>query len=577
MGVLKNLGVGFSVNTKQLSNGVSRARKILNGVQKAALSVNGAIAAVGAGIAVHKFVEMAEAQADNVAYTNRLATQIGATTKEVSGLEYAFKKTLNRDDVEAFGDSLSDMQEKIGDVTLEEGGAKDIMRQLGLDAESMSKADAVSNFKTIADAIAGVESKAEKLHIADTMFGGEGQKMLPLLEKGSAGIEEIVKHADELGLTFNSFEAGEVVKAQQAVGELTSRFEGLANQAVVQVAPIITTLIEKVQSFGSVGITAGEVVSEGLSWVGTGLGIVADVIDVVHDGFKFLKAVASFALSWIVKGIAKVGQGFQELINLLPGVEVAFGDTLNGIADEMFRLSGEQWDSAMQDFTREPPSTAIKSFFADIADASKAARESIESVPDAIDGTTGAAMRLATAVSDLTASLKDQIATFGMSSAEAEIYKLQLQGASTAELSEARSLAAQLEGLEESKKTREEMESSAKSIFEATRTPLEQFEKKLEELQKLSDNGLIDDDTFARAAAKARNELGGTEVQFSGPMELGSNEARSTILRHQFGSQQIDPQKESVNLSKQQLKAQQETNVLLKRMAGQKPDPVLAF
>jgi hypothetical protein len=567
MAVIGTLLLNMKARAEGLQKGAKAARKTLGSIVDSVTSTQAALAglgsAIGTGVAVSAFTEMAKAQAENIAYTTRLADRIGTTTEELSGLQYAAKHALGTDDIEAFGDALSDMQEKIGDVTLEEGGAKDILAMAGLDAEAMAKQDAVENFKQIADAIAGMQSKAEKLHVLDTMFGGEGQKMLPLLEQGSAGIEEMQARAKELGLTFNELQGGQVLAAQQAIGDLTARFEGLAAQVALQVAPFITALLDKLESFGPIGVTASEVVATGIGWVATGLGIVADVIDVVMDAFSFLKSGATKILAWIADAIWGLAKALEYVINLIPGMEVSFTETLDAVRNDLHKLAGEQFDEAMSDFMAAPPSEAIESFFNDIQKSSEAAANSIGKVTSSMEGTTAATMRLGQKIAELEKSLRDQLETFGMSSTEAEIYRLELEGATYEQLKNARAIAAQLKEREELQK----LEDKAKEIFEQTRTPFEQVKEEVAELMKLRDMGLLDDDTFNRALMQAKEKLGETpEIPAAGVAELGSAEARSTILRNQFGGS--DPWTEQLKTGRDSLKEQREQTRLLRQMAS---------
>jgi uncharacterized protein YqgQ len=53
----------------------------------------------------------------------------------------------------------------------------------------------------------------------------------------------------------------------------------------------------------------------------------------------------------------------------------------------------------------------------------------------------------------------------------------------------------------------QEMESRAKTVFAATRTPLEDFNRKTKELSELLSAGLIDEDTFQRARGEAEERF----------------------------------------------------------------------
>jgi TP901 family phage tail tape measure protein len=75
--------------------------------------------------------------------------------------------------------------------------------------------------------------------------------------------------------------------------------------------------------------------------------------------------------------------------------------------------------------------------------------------------------KLKEGVGDLTARLKEQVATFGLSADAAEVYRLRLAGASDQELATAISLSQQLNGMEEAKRIKDENASKGGPRFAA--------------------------------------------------------------------------------------------------------------
>ncbi len=583
MALIGNLTIGTRLNSKGLKKGADESKSILQSIGKQVSVLNTALAGIGAavgiGFLVKGFTELTKSQIDSVSATTRLADRIGTTTEALSGLQYVARQALGTSDIEGFGDALSDMQEKIGDVTLEEGGAKDIMAQLGLDAESMKNADAVTNFKAISDAISGVESKAEKLHIADTLFGGEGQKMLPLLEMGSEKIEEMQSQAKAMGLTFDEFSGGQVVTAQKAIASLTERFTGLSNQIVVQLAPYITGLIEQMQQFSGTGVSATEAVSTGIGWLASGLGLVSDIVDVVMDAFQAFRSGVTRIIAGITSGIAGLIRGVEYLSNALSGAESNYGEYAQAIADDLHQLADEQWDDALNSFAKAPPSEGISQFFANVQKSSEEARKSLAQMPATMQSVADTTLSLSKSISDLESSLKDQIATFGMSSSEAEIYKLSLAGATEEQLASIRAMTDQLAAREKLKSLQDE----AKSIIEASKTPLEQYQAQIEKLNTLRDQGLLNTDQYDRAVKKAGEGLGNTDTaqppKFAALAELGSQEARDTILRTRFGNES-DNSKEDIKVAKQSLDQLKQLPGLLTTIASKitsKPEQIFSF
>ncbi len=112
--------------------------------------------------------------------------------------------------------------------------------------------------------------------------------------------------------------------------------------------------------------------------------------------------------------------------------------------------------------------------------------------------------QLAYAVVDLTQDLQAQVAMFGKAGREAQLYKMQLQGATDVSLKLARVASAQLDALEADSKAMER----AKGITQQFRTPQQQFIEKQLEINDLLKRGAIDAGTYARAMYHAKKELG---------------------------------------------------------------------
>jgi hypothetical protein len=227
---------------------------------------------------------------------------------------------------------------------------------------------------------------------------------------------------------------------------------------------------------------------------------------------------------------------------------------------------------------------------------------------------------------DLIAQLREEIDTFGMAAAQADVYKLAVAGAAPEQVRLAQALGAQLQELEDNKKLMEELDAEAKGVFEDTRTPaeklgremqllknllsegkidletfgrakqkldkqlaedtgaaqlkeslmtpLESFRKEMDRLNKLSVDGLIDSETFNRAGAKAFNDLQQQtpsaeqgQAQRPGALDLGSKEAYSAILNFR-GMGDNDPIKDVARTAKAQLQQVERQTSLMERMVG---------
>lgn len=105
-------------------------------------------------------------------------------------------------------------------------------------------------------------------------------------------------------------------------------------------------------------------------------------------------------------------------------------------------------------------------------------------------------------VTKLTEKLKEQIATFGMSTHEAKVYKLAMHGVSQEQLTELNALDAQLTALDKYKKQQKE----ATKLTKDFRDPMHEFNDEQKRLKELLDAGMIDFEVYANALKKVHKE-----------------------------------------------------------------------
>jgi hypothetical protein len=106
------------------------------------------------------------------------------------------------------------------------------------------------DFKTIllevADKFKDMPNGVDKTAAAMQLFGKSGKDMLPVLNQGSQGIEELEKQADKLGLTLNAKTIGAVsayVKSQKDLKQSTDAMKIAVGTAT---APVLTEFNEKI-------------------------------------------------------------------------------------------------------------------------------------------------------------------------------------------------------------------------------------------------------------------------------------------------------------------------------------------
>ena len=166
-----------------------------------------------------------------------LAEELGSTAHEISGLQFA--GMMSGVDTETMSTALGRMVTKIGEAR--EGAEKTSVafQALGINVNQLAGTTAGGQIEAIAEAMQQVKSHADRAAIAVELFGKQGRELLPFLEQGRAGIEQMMARGDELGATFGR-DAGQMAAAQMAMNELKAAVDGLYISFATNLAPWVT-------------------------------------------------------------------------------------------------------------------------------------------------------------------------------------------------------------------------------------------------------------------------------------------------------------------------------------------------
>jgi len=198
-----SLFYGMTLDAKDFKKRLKDVRKTLKSVgdemRESFATISTGFAVVGAGVAAGTTAMLAFAHSTAEANNEQilLANSIGSTHSEVAGLELA----TNKWGVET-------------DMVI------DKMREFG----------GMDEFKKLADDVKNAGDEQAQLNKAVELFGGEGAKMLALLQQGSAGLEAMEQEAIALGLALSPKQIAENTVAWGQFEDALLSLKGLGKQ-----------------------------------------------------------------------------------------------------------------------------------------------------------------------------------------------------------------------------------------------------------------------------------------------------------------------------------------------------------
>lgn len=562
MATIGSIIIGIRANTSDLKKNLGQAKNQINDFGSSLTSAKSLVLGLGAALAGSAFISWLNSTAKEMDRFSEILDLTGSKGDKLSALAYA--ADLAAVDTETLASAVVKLNKNLAEDSDSKMGKS--LSEIGLNIEELRAMDPADAFTEIAQGISTLPDQASKTAAAMQIFGKAGANLVPLLSMGSAGIAELQEEARKLGITFDEVEAGKIGAAYDSLGRVQAIITGIGQDIAVELAPYITSITDQIVAFATEGDTMKNMVSGAFTFVTNSIIVAADAFDVLMSVFKLVQAGLTGAISYVIKGISML----VKAINYIPGIEIDTS-TLDAVGDELYALGQNQ----LTEVGSSDAGGQTRKFFSDIESGANASATALDEAAKSQKKLNDAMSEGAEDGKKLVDKLKESVATFGMSSTEAEIFKLSQEGVSSSILSEAKALQTQLDGLEANKKATEEalkaeekrkedLKSAAQSITDSVKTPAEKFAEEMAKLQNLKLEGLITDETFSRASEKLKNESGETDVQSNSvsAISLGSSEAFAAMDRLRGLNSGSDA------VPKQQLGEQQKSNVLLATIAA---------
>ncbi len=254
---------------REFGGGVGGALKDFGGLAKmaggtmvlagATSKVEAALSSLGttlvdAGHAFWEFIRPALAEIEHLAH---LSKSLGVSTTALTGFAYAAKLSgVSAEHMEMglriLSRKLGQLQQEVsgrgtglGEAFLDESGEIQVatkgisakFEQIGLNAQKLAGVSTRQAFLDIAEAIRALPTAAERGAAAFAIFGRQGQQLLPVLEQGKAGLEDLTEAAKKMGYAFDEEGAAKVEELQKAFHKIEARTEGLARVLAIEISP----------------------------------------------------------------------------------------------------------------------------------------------------------------------------------------------------------------------------------------------------------------------------------------------------------------------------------------------------
>ena len=487
---LGSLVVSLAMDTARFTGDVGKAAQQMSRLTAEAGKVGAAIGAnIVAGAAVFQAIVVAAVDAAD--RTGELAEMLSLTTETMSGLGYAAK--MSAIDQETLAASFTKLAKISTEAASGNEAASTAFKTLGISAKnadgSVKPLDKLLG--EMADKFSGYREGTEKTALAMEFFGKSGAAMVPLLNRGSEGIADLVKEAQALGIVLSKEAADAAGEFNDRLDQLRAAKEGLGLQIARQLLPTLNSLT------GSLFAAAKEAggFEKAAIVAATGVKILfssgALLVGIFKTIGEYIGGVGAAA-------VALFSGRFEEAAFIASEVGNDLKNNIKGTVGNIAAI----WDEGAASVQASAPGNAQKFAAPIVRAAEKVKKEksdiekSIEEIEKRLSG-----MRLEVdtqGASDRTRGLIELLRKPGFTGAQVEEY-LRL----SKQIEEYKQ---KVEAAEKAERSRQEVMSEGVSVFEATRTPSELLSTEIDRLNYLLEKGAINWDTYARAVFAAQDK-----------------------------------------------------------------------
>lgn len=316
--------------------------------------------AAGASAAAVGIFKLVEGSAASAAAVDDLAKRTGRSARDLQRVGFAFEQAGGS--TEMLLEAFKTLDVQLGMVAKTgTGPAADALEKLGLRLDELQGKGAEEQLSILADAIARVEDPATRTSAAVALFGGAGQRLVPLLADGSAALRDMGDEAERLGLVLTDEAIAAGAELDDTLAKVQAQIAGVARDVGLALAPSVSELAAEFSTWISenrdlleqgLDEFLSELVPQIVDVAKATLDVVGAMSDLVESAGGAESALTTIAAGYVAIKVAALG---------IPGAMTVAGAAIGYFAAEAIsELSGVNAELRRLDSTLAAGRTAIK-------------------------------------------------------------------------------------------------------------------------------------------------------------------------------------------------------------------------
>jgi len=397
------------------------------------------------------------------------------------------------------------------------GAAADALKQLGLNAGDLMRMNQEQRFAALAKAIKGVADEGRQAEIAYALFGRQGQQMLGMINRQGDSLGELSAKFDQFNLALSNLQADNVESLADAFTDVSTVVDMARQRFVADLAPAIEIVVERLFLAEARAGEFGDTVADAAGKTVRAFAFVMDAVEGVRRVFQVWGRVlavtfASMELGvWqfadsVVNGPGRAINWLLQQASRIPGIniEFQFNDPVPQVRHLMNRAAGivREGVGDIQGILMAPlPGQTMLAEYAERM--GRDVPESVRRAAAAMDELAKAGTVAESAVGRMISAIEDQFNTLGQTGSQVQLYRLQMEGATEAQLKYAAALLRIIDAHEEHDRLLRE----AERVMDDNKTTAERFAGEISKLNDLFDAGVLSVEEYNKAVARIQDSF----------------------------------------------------------------------
>lgn len=365
MGALGELVISLSADMAKFTSAMDKAAYL---AEKKTKAINHTLGAIGIGVSVAGITAFVKATIDGADNINKMSQKIGIGVSQLSGLAHA--AALSDVEISALSSSVGKFNKGIAEAAATgKGGVAEAFKALGISAKGangeLKSSDVL--LKEVAGKFEGMEDGAGKTALAMAMFGKSGADMIPMLNAGSRGIQEMQDEAQKLGVVLDEQTAKSAEAFNDNLTRMTAGLRGMTTQVLARALPAMENfsgmVIQTAKDTESMQ-QAADTLTAGLKILASGAAIVVGVFKVAGMEIATVVAALTFAAEGEFKKawetLGNGGQGMVDQISSTAGRVIGIWDTAAKAAEAKAPVQGKKIAAPLMKSAEEAEKAANK-------------------------------------------------------------------------------------------------------------------------------------------------------------------------------------------------------------------------